>query len=734
MNILEIKNNLVKINYDVNDNLALADFVIIEDTNNPYVAQVMNLKSDSSGNYAIIKLLFTFNDEGILKNYNGTIPSINATVSSLPSNELLDIIPADNPIFIGMLAQKNIPLKLDKSILENNLLICSDKLTNTSQLITNIIKQIDEKAVIIDTDGQFEFDEKIVAGKDFKLPLNSETINFIYENDLDDVDPINKAVIQDIFLEVQGYIKTLPENFLPFDTFVNVIDSQYKETKIPELALLKNKLLRYKELNIFAQDLKDVLSLSIAVEQNITPVIDLSAMPPHLQKEITKYTYTVLNNINDTIYVFAKTNNSVATKKLLKRFIEKDNTYTTIICPHEFKYIEEVKEVSQNIIFFTPNSVTHNFGSYNTYLNKLNADEFVIYGAHTQNIPLIVELVAIPEENNTEETEENNSAELLDYSDNVEDDSAEKSTINSENYEIIEDVTENSMPEEASLTENPDQNLDTIEEVEIIEEPEEQTNEINEVEITEEPEVQQEEPPVIEDNQIIEEPEEQINEVDEVEITEEPEIQQEEISAIEDNSIIEENEDNSSNNDVFSNEANIENILEDYDDGTTIIETLDETSENSSDDIENQDSSIEQVVKDVDKAFYEKIPAEDEDFPEIDSSDITDDSLTDDDLNLIEDLAEDNIELAGDENYELPPEEVKEEAPVVPIYPADDIEESENIQSFEPGDKVSTAKYGEGVVEKMIKYGNKMLCSIDFPSIGRRLLDPSMTEITKLGS
>lgn len=32
----------------------------------------------------------------------------------------------------------------------------------------------------------------------------------------------------------------------------------------------------------------------------------------------------------------------------------------------------------------------------------------------------------------------------------------------------------------------------------------------------------------------------------------------------------------------------------------------------------------------------------------------------------------------------------------------------------------------------MIKYGNKMLCSIEFPNIGRRLLDPAMSEITKL--
>lgn len=81
MKVLEIKNNLVKIAYDVKDNLALSNFVIIEDTNTPYVAQVVNIKADSTTNFAIVKLLFTFNEEGILKNYNGTIPSTKANVS-----------------------------------------------------------------------------------------------------------------------------------------------------------------------------------------------------------------------------------------------------------------------------------------------------------------------------------------------------------------------------------------------------------------------------------------------------------------------------------------------------------------------------------------------------------------------------------------------------------------------------------------------------------------------------
>ena len=50
---------------------------------------------------------------------------------------------------------------------------------------------------------------------------------------------------------------------------------------------------------------------------------------------------------------------------------------------------------------------------------------------------------------------------------------------------------------------------------------------------------------------------------------------------------------------------------------------------------------------------------------------------------------------------------------------------------IEQGDTVVHAKYGNGVVEKMIKYGTKTLFSINFDNVGRRLLDPTLTEIKK---
>ena len=765
MQVLEIKNNLVKIAYDVNDNLALSSFVIIEDTNTPYVAQVVNVKADKLTNFAIVKLLFTFNEEGILKNYNGTIPSLKSTVSILPSKELLDIIPIENNLIMGELAQQNVTLNVDKTILDNNLLVCSDNVENTNILLKNITKQIDEKIVIFDTDGLFDAENKITFGKDFKLPLNYDTINFIYENELDDVDATSRAVIQDIFIEVQEYTKNLPEGYLPFETFINVVDQQYKETQIPQLVLLKNKLIKYRDLNAFAETLKDVLSLSIAIDKSKVTIIDISEMAPVLQKEIMSYTYGVMKGINETIYSFVKVDNANSSKRLLKTFLSRDGIYTTIICRHEYKYLPELKSAAQNLILFTPQTLQHDFAAYNTFLNKLNTDEFIIYGAHTQNIPLIVELdeLELDTQNDDDETESEKDIEEIPSSNVVPMPAPVQNTAPQENVTVtpepeIQEEENFKAPEveypdlgfdNETPSSNEAQTVDFSEEetLNITEEqPEENFTQIELPETFEEPEieeVQQEEPEedIQEnfDNEISQEPiEEEVfmpeTDIPQVEINEDLSEQ----AIIEDSNISETPAEYTSQ--ATEEQAPIYNILNDneidYQDAEPEVLPLEPEIDYSVEDIDieenyqepqpydENEAMIEQAAKDVDKLIYEKLPNEDVTLEDL--SDLQSDELTEDDLNLIGDLASDNgITPEPELEYN------EEQPPVVPIYNAEDIEPQEQ-QSLEPGDRVSSPKYGEGVVEKMIKYGNKMLCSIEFPNIGRRLLDPAMTEIKKL--
>lgn len=776
MRVLEIKNNLVKIEFNTEDNLSLSGFVIIEDKNTPYVAQVMNIKADAITNFAIVKLLFTFNDEGVLKNYNGTIPSLKAVVSVLPSKELLDIIPAENPLVLGELAQQGIKLKVDKSILDNNLLVCSNNSENTFLLIENITKQLDKNVVIFDTDGLSDYDEKFVLGRDFKLPLNYDTINYIYDNDLEDVDATSKAIIQDIFLEVQEYIKTLPEGFLPFETFLNVVDQQYKETQITQLVLLKNKLLKYKELNVFAETLKDILSLSMSIERAKKTVIDISNVPENLQREVIMYVYKVMNSIGDDIYAFAKASNSLTNKKLLKQLLSRSNVSTIVVCPHEYKYISEAKEIAQNLILFAPLTLQHDFASYNTFLNKLNSDEFIVYGAHTQNIPFIVELEPLEDyelESEDEKDDENSDVEGL-HVENLEN----TDTVESVGSTDAEMVQPNSEAED-SVSEEPEGKPVQEEEPVIVEEEaepeiaEDDTSfaEAHSFGVYDSHEEMQDEP-LEEVENITFEPIEDLTEEDQIQQGEEfsQADYQDEIPNIlagdsQEDDVVEVSEpviepyeypEFDSQDDVIIDETPINDGLSGDIEYTPLDETevenyqteeIDENLEEpeidyslaDTDVVEDyqepqiqygpDDAMIEQAAKDVDKFFYEKLPQENVEIPSTqDLEDYASDELTEDDLNLIGDLTPEDESTS---NYAPEDITINEQPPVVPIYEASDITKFEPPK-LEPGDRVSNPKYGEGVVDKMVKYGNKMLCQIIFVNGGKRLMDPAMTEITKL--
>lgn len=660
MKVLEIKNGLAKIAYNSADGLILSGFLIIEDENMPYVGQIVNLKAEEGSNYAIVKLLFTFNADGVLKSYDGSIPSVSAAVSKLPSDELIDIIPVETPIRMGWLAQQEIPLQVDKSIFEQSLTVCSDSQKNTNILLKNFIKQLEplkQKSVIFDVSGDLECDDKLVFGRDFKLPLNYNAINFIYDNELDDVNADSKAIIQDVFAELQEYVKIIPEKYIPFETFLDVVDQQYRATGIVELILLKNKLLKYRDKNVYAQELKDFLSISMAVEKADTVVVDISSVSADIQREVIGYTYDVFERLNTTIYSFVELDNEVGTKKLLKKFIERHNVYTTIICPHDYKYLPELKQASANLIIFAPLAAQHDFAAYNTFLNKLNSDEFIIYGNLTQTIPFIVKL------DNLEamEARKINTAPPAPPQPDEFDSTDDDDEVSFDNFSAIvtpvipvaQSLPEPVEPEPAALIPEP-----------VMEEPL--------IEIPQEPEEVEEPLPA--------EPEEVFQE--ETLVTEEPM----EFLPLEE--MAQENPD--FEEPVFEEEA---------------PEAFEEP-------------AVEQPQ------ITEYIEPED---------DFLGDILTDDDLNMIDSLSQDEI-VEGEEEYStdalanLVDEATNYMQEELPVYPAG-AETGTEIQ-FKAGDAVTHPKYGEGVVEKMIQYGNKNLLSINFDKIGRRLLDPAISDIT----
>ena len=729
MKILEVKNNLVKISYTAQDDLVISGFVIIEDSQYPYVAQVMSLKADGGMNYAIVKLLFTFNTEGVVKNYNGAIPELNANVTRLSADELLDILPVETPLKLGKLAQQKFVLNVDFSTLERNLLVCSDKIENTDILISNLVRQISDnnsKSIVFDTTGTIEAENKLVFGKDFKLPLNYDTINFIYEHDLNDVDPTSKAVLQDILLEVQEYSKTVLDKFVPFDTFINVVDSQYKQLKLPELALLKNRLIKYKDENAFAQEAKEIHKFRGAVRAEVSTIIDISSIDSDMQNIVLHTLYNELLDLDLFIYSFVKVDNDNTDKKLLKKFINQDKIYTTVVCGHNFKYLYELKEIASNMILFVPQTLQHDFNAYNVFLNKLNQDEYIVFGKSTQNIPLIIENLTLEDlseyenefnrENNPEdnkaadeqeqavsdvsfsESEDSYSQEsLIEDSvatEDLSDETAQEEVLEEEPLVPLEEYDESKENFEessnANLTQYGEDSLEPIAEQtpdEFIELPEETQAETS---------LQPDELPQEEENTDTQ----LYDDIDEFNESEETE-------GLPD--IVSETDDTSISDDINEEESISSELLEADNIEEEITENLTEDDLDFIDNINENKESQEEAIS------LDEMPVQSDN-----EQDFVDDNIS---ISETEDNADEHfIEQASDEDR----------TPVVPIYPLEEETPVSGYQvEFEAGDRVSHPKYGEGVVEKMVKFGNKVLCAISFAN-GRRLLDPTISQIEKI--
>ncbi len=599
MQITEVKNNYVKISYDTStQELVLSGFLVIKDRIQSFIAQIMHLEANSEGNFAVAKLLFNFDEQGTVTGYNGAIPSLSSPVGMVYAQELLELFNAQNPILLGELAQQKTPLKLDSEFLKEKLLVCCEKISDSRLLTENLNAQLcalGKKVLVFDFVGNFDFSKnRLTAGKSFKLPLNSDAISFIYEKGLIDAKAETKALLQEVFLELQNYVKTIPDMFIPFETFLKVVDEQYQQLGYIELVLLKNRLLRFFEKGVFAQQKKDFVKLKASLKHPVTTVFNLSKMDEMIQREMISYAYSLIKTLDREIFVIINLGEN-SDKKLLKQIFTTKNAFTTIICSYSYKYLNELKQISKNLLLFAPLQPQNYFAGYNTFLNKLNASEFIAYGSATNHIPFIVTLSDLPQTN------------------------FEKPVV------IPPPPTPEQVAKQEVVEEQIKKEVDEI-----------YTKPKSETPLDEETTVE-----VVED------------------------LSDEDLDFIE-NSIV---------NPVEKEEIVQENI-------SPLDNISVYTQEESAQEIPTQ-----QVFENEPQGFRQEI---------LDVS-------------------------------------TQNDSGILPVYSAEIQSENPlNTQIFEQGEIVYHPKYGKGTVEKIISYGTKSLCSIQFENVGRRLLDPALAEIKKV--
>lgn len=822
MKILEVRDGFVK--FEADNSVYLSSFIQIDGIEKRYIAQVTQLKRSGENSIAYAKILFLY--DGSLQPYDRTQPSKESEIKEFTFDILNNSINAKAPVIAGETLGKGVSIIIDASSFDKKMLASIDDKQENNIIARNLVKQfnnLDKNVLIIDTLGVIDA-KKITAGVDFKLPLDTASLAFMYQDCLNDATADSKSMIIEIFKDLSDYSQTVP--FVPFGALKSIVDDMVDKSHVFKLLVLKNKLAKFDKLGYFAANKQEVDKID-AILNSKCAIIDLSKLDTAFQNRYLAFLYEKLQQKPNTQVLLELSN--VISKKNLKNILSSENIPTTFITHSRFKYLNDIKNLFDNFIIspsFTNNEI---FSIYSSFLKAMPKQTYLITGEAVNYIPLVSTLKVInevipsqPETFEEEEEEEIPVSEPEEVQEELPIEESEEEIVQEDDSEL-EEISEEDEPEiieepqitneeilanieeksEAVITEaakdlTPPENMfGEEEEEEDIAEPAEESLQLEEdqeeqltinaeyetileeQEEEQEPQEEYDEIPITESFDTVQEnieeiedyiPETDENDFEELSINEEfeqqePLVEQEAEEEIEmpegfdldiDSTQMldaeEETEELTVNDDdvdvlpIAENNYELEDIVElnpDEADENDIVIDMEEDTED-----ELPENIDEQIVKDVDKVFTTR---KDDDISDSDLDFI--DELNNDDGNLLEEVSDSDAVLEelseSDENdgiLEEPQEqlELKDDSddeiletkssstPIVPVYDADipqeDLVMSDPIQQ---GDTVTHAKYGSGVVEKMIKYGNKTLFSINFDNIGRRLLDPTLTEIKK---
>lgn len=614
-----VQDNIVKITFDPKKEALLpGDFLSVTDEKGyGNIIQVIKLKNSekTASQAAIGKIIFTLKQNNPIK-WIGNIPSSKDIVKKIsPLKALKNIISTETQDTIALgefssYADNVFNADIDK--FDGLNLIFTEKQksrTETSLFLANAFVQYGLKTVIIDFKGEYKdipSSTVLKAGKNFKLPLDFNGIGRLYENCLSGASIETRAVIEDVFSQVQEYAESSEIGFIPFKDFKNVVEEEFNENKVSELVLLKNKLVNLSKEGIFSDRRNEIDSFQAALTSKDFIIIDLSDISTLWHKDFLEL---ILNKSSQFI-LFMESIDSVLNTEIINQLcikgIEK-GIIPFISIESNSKYASSFLSYAKNFFITSQLKNSETIFEAKESLFGLNFADMVVYGEVSGFIPLLINNIKQEKITKTEEVYEE---------------------------EIFEDI-----PEEAYE--------------------------------------QSFEQPVEDFSELYEEEESEENTETFEDIDEEPNEEQEEVFYY---------DDSQEETDLFEEHDTQESV-------EFQVETYEE--------VENFEDIPEDVYDEVEKLY----------------------TYQGEDAISYDDLATETIEEQEE------PEQISNNIPVYST-PKEEISDTE-VELFE-GDKVRHEKYGVGIVNRIISYGNKKLCSIQFDNVGRRLLDPSLASLEKV--
>ncbi len=730
MFIEQTNGQIIKIKFDISEKpLLLGDILkITAPEKDGVLAQILEISSTektSNFNVAVSKILFTVEQSGRLTAWQGNVPSQEFRISRISSEEILLCANASSPqspVQIGNLSlYPDTEVDLEASFFESPTVIYCDKQTQKNNILNLLSCELSKngsKTVLIDFNGDFsdlKVSSVINAGKNFKIPLNLKGLEYLYDKTLYDVSAETRAVIEDIFIEIENYLSSGDVEYIPFSSLMQAVNSVYETNKIAELVLLRNKLSKLQKCGIFADKKQEFAILSRTLENTDLVIADFSEIPAEWKRKFIEFIVdSNIEKYKQNFFLLFDSEKVCPDKIFIEKLCGKANKSgisPVIISGHESEHSVVLLAYTKSVIAFAPENATK-ITSLSDYITRLKDNEVLITGKITNNVPLYVNIFdmeafeegfslknsdnsvwAMPEIYLSQEIEEDNYSSRTEISDNDTDFNYSGQFAHDDSeVELISDIS--NLQEDVYFTE--------------------------------------EEESIEEDYGYAETQKEQTTEEDFDSYNfDEPEIK----TPLEENSFeaynFAEEEETYIEEDEFEYKPK---VIETEDDGLDFSSFVSNPEEYGSQSYSSGD-------KQVDEDFDYNSSQEFQDESILDYYDNSVETQEDDTESaysgLEQDLYADNAQSYGysDDNLQQSFTTAVASPPIpdIPVYPTyDNQEDIAFLKQFKEGDRVQHSKYGIGTIVKIIGYETKKLCSIQFDEAGRRLLDPKLSGLVKI--
>ena len=413
MRVIQTRNDTIRLIFNPKtDGLCLSDFLIVRDNEDNFLGQIVEIYDDKFNqeeNVATIRLVFRILSDRQIVPYDNYTPSRECEIAKIKLEEIEKCLNVDKTtVPFGISTKNNKIVNLNLNFFNNNPVVFADKLDEVNCAFENIAQKLKafKKVVVIDYTGNINIQnaKRIKAKDDFKLPLDYYSLEYIWQKALNQVSIEAQAELEDMFVELQKFVASTEDKYIPFPRFIKVIEQQYKATPAVELKLLLSRLKKYWAQDLFSRSKKEFQSISKAVQKEDVTIIDLSNLKLEWHREFLEF---VVRQIKDyDAYLLLRLNENNSNPEIINNLYLKNPKLNIIpSISYGFVKLPQVMEFARNYILYKTLNPRRDFGFANFQVASLNSSSFLVFGKDTMDFMFVLKNYVYNEEDLNKEEE-----------------------------------------------------------------------------------------------------------------------------------------------------------------------------------------------------------------------------------------------------------------------------------------------------------------------------------------